>query len=880
MDLFERFQQKLAEKKKKTTPAEATATIAGTAFGAKALERSGIEWANKGKDFRSFDEVMKHYSDMKSGDVLMFKETFTGGKTHPIIVIDPKTNFYWPSGDAYKSGLRTPLAVPNTPEHQELARQAKTNPDIGKSHIERILKEQKSTQTSASYWHTPYKGKFFEVLSRKGDPVEIGSLEGKLWDMSSVQKKVKTAPDKFHWEREFSSQASRRLGGVYRSPNVNPKKLKKVVEKLKIKSDKGNVRYSIKPQKFDLHGACTTGTCITAADEVLRASGAKRPTRSYFPNQFARSLEEVVPSATKGTGRVNILTPMLVAGGALNIAKAQSNKTESKDKAIKRTLVGAGAIGAGVALNLSDPIKDSLSSTGGILARSLGGMILETPSKIVDKIKARRGGTAQEWQTANYATRQWLDRYPKLSGRVGAAVLGIPAAYGLYKGLERLSQPSKTKTGAEKKEKSYTGTNVLTVGSAGALGLGLTRAYHQKKLDPNVIDVVGGTNVPAPNVFNAQRESWARELSNAGAKVREVGSYNADQNYQHGRYTLNTTIPAPSNAKAELHVGRPGQTVFTTLYNRIVRGQPQYRVFSDFGPGSQDQPRKFLGGTNAMKAPRSPIYTRNIVPGGDVIGGTIRSIKPNINVETIPTKTEFADLAEKIPAPDMKGKRKIYVSAGTGFTWPNQFPLGKGHLETMMSSLDEVYGKGKYEVTLLGGPNARHDYVSYFRSIAEKNPDSFKYVEKTDRAGVAKLYRESHISMMAPGSTSAELASMKGYKPKIISVIPKTDITGHFVKNTEWLEKRLGGTVRFDTPDTPTKEMYTNIFKKIESMPHPTEEAIKITTTDTSKVLSAIEKDFESSKRFTRRLRTVGTVGLGLAAGISLYKELGKKSEK
>lgn len=421
---------KLGLKKSKDKPmssAEVAGVATGTAFGLKGVERLHSELKNRPRDFRSFDEVLAHYKDAKPGDVLFFQETFTGGKGHPIVILDNKNHYYWPNEQGWNKGVRKPLSV------NLKGRKPISDPE---AHISQILRSQNPATSLDDYAvHRPLKGRFFEVLNRNPNPVEVGSLEGKLWEMSSVQRKVRT-PDGFKWERQFSPQAARRLSSVWRDPNVNPYHLDQAAEKMKDMASKGKLRYSVFSSGMNLKDTCAKGHCIHGADEILRQAGANRPNRAYFPGQMREGLKEVIPSRAISTGKVNMLAPILATAGAISATEGV------KEDNSKKTLVGAAAIGAGIGINSIAPIHDKMNAAGGIVARSVGGTILEFPAKIIDKIRSRNK-FIPEWQTSTYATQQWMGRHPRAAGRIGALTLGLPAAYGIHKGIQALSNKDK-----------------------------------------------------------------------------------------------------------------------------------------------------------------------------------------------------------------------------------------------------------------------------------------------------------------------------------------------------------------------------------------------------------------------------------------------------
>lgn len=424
---------------KKTELTHTYAPFAGAA-GLKTVERAVISRKNKQRDFKSFDEVLDHYKSAKPGDVLFFQETFMGGKGHPIVVLDGDTQFYWPAGDGYQKGIKKPLAVPKTPEHLNMVAQAKKNPEeVGRAHIKKILQESGLNHDVNDYWAEPYKGKFFEVrVAKPGsgvNPIEVGSLEGKLWNATAVRNKIKNSksPVGYSWKEEFSPKGARRLGELYRPKHINLDLLNQKADEILSKGERGDIHYKILSRKFDLNAPCTKGHCLLGADELLRQAGVPRGKPALTPGAMAKGLDLVTPARTIATGRVNMSAPILVGAGG--IAAYQGQKKENK----KKFMAGLGVAGAGVAVNAIKPVKSSFDALGGLVARSVGGYIMETPAKLIDKYNSRNKYIPEQ-ETRVYAVKEWLNKNPKAAARLGATVLGVPAAYGLYKGLSSVGE--------------------------------------------------------------------------------------------------------------------------------------------------------------------------------------------------------------------------------------------------------------------------------------------------------------------------------------------------------------------------------------------------------------------------------------------------------
>ncbi len=414
----------------------------------KGIERRLSSMQNKNRDFKNFDEVMDYYKDVKAGDTLFFQETFMGGKGHPIIVLDGDTQFYWPSGDGHKNGVKKPLAVPKGQSHQTMAALAKKDSLVGQQHIRQILSETgQNPDLAKHYWGEPLRGKFFEIrMAKPGsglNPVEIGSLESRLKVTTTAKTKVKdpTRLSGFRWEDEFSPVAARRLSEVRRPKTIDANLLNEKADFLQDKGEKGNVRYSFFKRKFDWDAPCTTGHCLSGADELLRQSGVPRGKPAITPSAVAKGLDLVIPAKTMATGKINMLSPLLLGVGATAAYRGK------KEDNTKRTALGLGVAAAGVGINAFDSVKTPLSSLGGMLTRGIGGTLMEAPAKIIDKFRSRGGRYIPREETKLFALKEWYTKHPKAASRLGAGILGVATAPLLYKGINALTKPENATKG-------------------------------------------------------------------------------------------------------------------------------------------------------------------------------------------------------------------------------------------------------------------------------------------------------------------------------------------------------------------------------------------------------------------------------------------------
>lgn len=398
----------LLKKETKRNEGQYATLAAGGAMGIRAVENKYIHEKAKVRDFANFDELKGYYvNDVKPGDVIQMRDTFSRGATHPILVVDD-AYYAWPDADGWKAGKRQ-IKV--------------TDPDVI------------SKKTRIPGYDYVAKGLVAEVGPNQKNPTEVlsfGSLEGKLSDLSHVDIPKLDASGKKYYERTFSATKARTVGGIYRQKDFDLNKFNETMNIAKENSEAG--RYTYKGVSFDYKVApnCSAkGNCVNFASSVLDSS-KKNPTGKthYLPWDFMKTLDEV--KATKGIthGKSNFLTPVLVGEGLYR------GYTGVKDDSARRVATGAGIIGAGIALNTNERVNNIVNNVGGFAAQSLGGMLVETPAKVMDAVTKKKFPGTDEGLYLEKA-RKFLDRKPGFSRGLGAAVIGVPAIYGLHKLMNR-----------------------------------------------------------------------------------------------------------------------------------------------------------------------------------------------------------------------------------------------------------------------------------------------------------------------------------------------------------------------------------------------------------------------------------------------------------
>jgi hypothetical protein len=421
------------------------------------------------------------------------------------------------------------------------------------------------------------------------------------------------------------------------------------------------------------------------------------------------------------------------------------------------------------------------------------------------------------------------------------------------------------------KETDVTG-NALIAGGAPVAGVAAARSVYQASIDPKAIHVVGGTSGDIQvgqktykTVFNTQRHEWADLARESGFKVNEYG-----RNVNAKIKTV--SIPMPFNSAVQrdskysrplvtLHVGNgPNAEAKSFLKDKLVGGI-NYRVFSDLGPGNQKQPRYDLASAqkNMMSASKGKWYKRNIVPGGDIIPGTISAQKDNINVTAIPTSARHWEAS----TPNVSKKKLVSVSFGSGYGWQkSKFPHHEKMMEEIIGGLNEHYGKDNYSLSVLGGPNTSTDFDMYFKGLERKLGKDYTYGRKSSQKGFMNLVTKSDLHIMGPGSSISEIAALKGHKPKIITFIPEASTSAHMRDNTEWAKKILGAVEEVFLDKDFNRAKMRGALDAVEKKTHlMSSHSVAANAEDIGKIIGAAKADLAVSKLMTKKL----AIGAGTA---------------
>lgn len=425
----------------------------------------------------------------------------------------------------------------------------------------------------------------------------------------------------------------------------------------------------------------------------------------------------------------------------------------------------------------------------------------------------------------------------------------------------------------QEKNKLVSTLSNATLIAGGTLAIpAISRSASELAINPDKITVQGGSsnrlskNPKFKTVFDTQREAWVKNF-NPYKKVEEKSSFTTHKKYPNASgipTTLSKKIDGVSSAHVD--VGSGPFSEVKALLRKTFLGIPSYRITTDFGPGNFNQPARD-GSKNMMFASKSENYTRNIIPGGEFFDNTPNAEKPNININSIPTK--YSDLEV---APKRGNVKNIVIANGSGYGWQDsKFPHGRENLNTIFDAINEHYKDTPHKIVVLGGPNVSKEYDTFFQEHAKNK--NILYGKGTTEKGVINLLGKSDINFIAPGSVLAEMASAKKLNGKsILFNIDAGKSSGHYKHNIKWYtEASAPNTQSLDIMSkTPiSKDSVLKVLRE-SAKSNAERKQVKLNGTDMSKIVNTMKEDLAQSGRFTKKLTLLST-GL-LAGGAAMQK--------
>ena len=162
-------------------------------------------------------------------------------------------------------------------------------------------------------------------------------------------------------------------------------------------------------------------------------------------------------------------------------------------------------------------------------------------------------------------------------------------------------------------------------------------------------------------------------------------------------------------------------------------------------------------------------------------------------------------------------------------------------------------------------------FGDFVQSIYDDKTDRYKNIRLhslVPQYDIAKVYSNADYLFQLPGSTTAELAAMKGNPGKVINLVPDENpdwMPKHFSSNAKFNEKIMPGATSIDLADSDN--MLSRISKAVmEGRESMGESPNRVA--DVSDAAKAIKSDI-----FKLKLKRLGKLGLplaGMAGGVSL----------
>ena len=203
-------------------------------------------------------------------------------------------------------------------------------------------------------------------------------------------------------------------------------------------------------------------------------------------------------------------------------------------------------------------------------------------------------------------------------------------------------------------------------------------------------------------------------------------------------------------------------------------------------------------------------------------------------------------------------------------------PLG---IESIVKSLDNKYSKSGYSLKILEGHNDMNPIRALIRGEASKYPDRVTTLERVKQPELKQLFQESDIAIIAPGSTSAELAAIKGKKPKVVAMAP--NMYPHFKENAKWLNLTGVTTEVMDEAQTLDSEHWAKVFNNLDAAPASTLKSTSANAGDINNILNTAKLDLSDEVAKTSRIGKLsalaGLVGTGLLGANYIKNERQKK---
>lgn len=211
------------------------------------------------------------------------------------------------------------------------------------------------------------------------------------------------------------------------------------------------------------------------------------------------------------------------------------------------------------------------------------------------------------------------------------------------------------------------------------------------------------------------------------------------------------------------------------------------RAVSDYGVGNvlvRDAAIQIPGMSTDMAFPSKadlPYYSKVIAPDKKLVQAGEISKRKLINVKNLAVKEVWRGDPKVYTAPKNKRPKVVFHWGGghqganiIGLTsGPKDLAIKDSTFHSVVSALDSKYGKKKYDLHVVSGQLSE---PIAFRKGARRLKEINKLYPQVTMHGTLSaekfkgLLQSANLQVAVPGSTVAEIASLKGYKAPMLAL--------------------------------------------------------------------------------------------------------------
>jgi len=264
------------------------------------------------------------------------------------------------------------------------------------------------------------------------------------------------------------------------------------------------------------------------------------------------------------------------------------------------------------------------------------------------------------------------------------------------------------------------------------------------------------------------------------------------------------------------------------------RGGKLYKAVSDYGLGNiftrNNKATSTLSSDMAFPRKDEYVYYDKFIAPDNRLKYEVPKNKI-INIKNLPVKEVWSEDPKIYAKPSSKVK-KVVMHWGGGHQGINiinpEVPKDKTVFYAIKNSLDKKYGKDNYTLNVLAGhlkdPIPSPMFIKANSRIKEYQNDyskSVKFHNSLSPEDMKKVIVNSDLQIMVPGSTSAEISSLKGYKPPTLNMLinPSDPRSAHFIENHKRYSKFVPSKkITIDTTIPQPLKLEKKMAKKLNKL--------------------------------------------------------------